>query len=81
MELEALKQATQRTVGVKQTEKAIAKKAVKLVFIANDADEHVIERLRELCEANNIAPITKWNMLELGRACGIHVKAAACAIL
>lgn len=81
MELEALKQATQRTVGVKQTEKAVAKQAVKLVFIASDSDEHVVERLRELCEANNIAPITKWNMLELGRACGIHVKAAACAVL
>ena len=81
MELEALKQATQRTVGVKQTEKAVAKQAVKLVFIGNDADEHVVERLRELCEANNIAPITEWNMLELGRACGIHVKAAACAVL
>lgn len=81
MELDALKQATQKAVGVKQTEKAVTKQAVKLVFIANDADERVVERLRELCEANNIAPITKWNMLELGRACGIHVKAAACAVL
>lgn len=81
MELEALKQATQRIVGVKQTEKAVAKQVVKLVFIASDADEHVTERLRELCEANNIVPITEFNMLELGRACGIHVKAAACAVL
>ncbi|MDO4178464.1 MAG: ribosomal L7Ae/L30e/S12e/Gadd45 family protein [Phascolarctobacterium sp.] len=81
MELEALKQATQRTVGVKMTEKAVKKQLVKLVFIANDADEHVVEKLRELCETNNISPLTSWNMLELGRACGIHVKAAACAIL
>ena len=81
MELDALKLATGRAVGVKQTEKAVAKKAAKLVFIANDADEYVVEKLRGLCEANNIVPLLEWNMLELGRACGIHVKAAACAVL
>lgn len=81
MTLEALKQAEQRTVGVKQTEKAVLRKTAELVYIASDADERVTTKLGELCEEHGVAVNNTESMLDLGRACGINVKAAAAAIL
>ena len=81
MTLEALKQAEQRAVGVKQTQKAVARQAAEMVFIASDADERVTDKLLEMCQENNVPTITTESMLEIGRACSINVKAAAAAIL
>ena len=81
MTLEALKQAAQRTVGVKQTEKAVARQAAELVFIGSDADERVTGKLKELCQMNDVPVVATESMIEVGRACGINVKAAAAAIL
>ena len=77
MTLEALKQAEQRTVGVKQTEKAVARQAAEVVYIASDADG----KLLALCEANQVPTVTTESMQDIGRACSINVKAAAAAIL
>lgn len=81
MTLEALKQAEQRTVGVKQTQKAVVRQAAEVVYIACDADERVTGKLLELCEANHVPTVTTESMLEIGRACSINVKAAAAAVL
>lgn len=81
MTLEALKQAAQRTVGVKQTEKAVKRQAAELVFIGSDADERVTGNLKELCRMNEVPCVATESMMEIGRACGINVKAAAAAIL
>ncbi len=81
MTLEALKQAEQCVVGVKQTEKAVAKQAAEAVYIANDADERVTAKLLAQCEAQGVTVVMAGNMQELGKACGINVKAAAAAIL
>ena len=81
MTLEALKQAEQRTVGVKQTEKAVARQAAEVVYIASDGDERVTGELLALCEANQVPTVTTESMQDIGRACSINVKAAAAAIL
>lgn len=81
MTLEALKQAEQRTVGVKQTEKAVLKQAAEVVYIACDADERVTGKLLALCKEKQVPTVTTEAMLEIGRACSINVKAAAAAIL
>ena len=81
MTLEALKQAEQRTVGVKQTQKAVVKQVAEVVYIASDADERVTGKLLELCQINNVPTVTTESMLEIGKACSINVKAAAAAIL
>lgn len=81
MALEALKQAAERTVGVKQTEKAVARQAATIVYIASDADERVTAKLKELCEKNSVSVDCTETMLEIGRACNINVKAAAAAVL
>ena len=45
MTLDDLMQAEKRTVGVKQTEKAVVKGTALKVFVAKDADERVTENL------------------------------------
>ncbi len=81
MTLEALKQAGQRTVGVKQTEKAVARQAAAAVYIAADADERVTGSLLKLCSKSGVPVVATESMTDIGRACGINVKAAAAAIL
>lgn len=81
MNLEALNQAEKKAVGVKQTEKSVLRNNAAKVYMANDADERVTEKLLELCQEKDIEVINVESMNELGKACGIHVKAAAAAIL
>mgnify|MGYP003494537072 FL=1 len=81
MTLDDLMQAEKRTVGVKQTEKAVVKGTALKVFVAKDADERVTEKLVELCKEKAVALVEVETMHELGRTCGIHVKAAAAAII
>lgn len=79
--LEELKKAPKKTIGTKQTLKAIEKNQVKVVFIAEDAEEHVVSGLREICKQKGIEVIPVATMKELGEACGIQVGAASAAIL
>lgn len=81
MSLETLRQAAKRTVGVKQTEKAVLKKTAICVYIACDADERVTGRLTGLCRESGVETVTTENMADIGKACGINVKAAAAGIL
>ena len=77
---ESLK-TSNKTVGIKQTLKAVEKAAVKQVFIAKDADERVVSKIKELCEKGNIQITYVDNMKQLGKACGIDVGAATVSIL
>ena len=79
--LEELKKAPKKTIGTKQTLKAIEKNQVKVVFIAEDAEEHVVSGLRAICKEKGIEVIPVATMKELGEACGIQVGAASAAIL
>lgn len=79
--LEELQQAEKRSVGVKQAEKAVAKANAVKVFIASDADSRVTANLIAMCNDKQVELVSVENMHELGRACGIHVKAAAAVIL
>jgi large subunit ribosomal protein L7A len=70
-----------KTVGLKQTSKAIQSGSAQQVFLASDADEYVANKVRGLCKEFDV-PITAVDtMKELGEACGIHVGAATAAIL
>jgi len=46
-----------------------------------DADEHVIASLEKNCQQKNVPCEKSFSMQDLGKACGIHVGAAAAAIL
>lgn len=78
---ETLKHARQKTVGVKQTLRAIEKGSVKCIFIAEDADAHVTRPIIELCRDQKVEIVRVPTMLELGKACSIQVGAAVAAVL
>ncbi len=80
MTLEELQNST-FVVGMKETERVIAKGEAKVVFIASDCDARIALPLQESCRNQNIPVVTTFTKKELGRACGIKVKAASCAII
>ncbi|HEY3316497.1 MAG TPA: ribosomal L7Ae/L30e/S12e/Gadd45 family protein [Bacillota bacterium] len=81
MPLEQLRQARTRTIGTKQTLKAIQKGQAKVVFVAGDADEKVIREVVRGCEEKAIPVVRAESMAALGKACGIEVGAASAAIV
>jgi large subunit ribosomal protein L7A len=70
-----------KTVGIKQTTKAVAAGKAKIVFIAKDADTKVTEKLINECKKNTLEVVYVESMKHLGKACGIEIGAAAAAIL
>ncbi len=70
-----------KTVGTKQAKRAVANDEANSVIIAKDADRHVITELINMCKEKNIEIIYVDNMKELGKACGIDVRAASVALL
>ncbi len=79
--MERLKSARKKTVGTKQTTKAVARGAAQLVYIARDAEEKVTAPLLRLCEEKGVEVVFVDSMAELGKTCGIKVGAASAAIL
>lgn len=67
--------------GVKQCEKAVARGQAARVYIAADAEERLVAKLKALCAAAQLEVDPSYSMAELGQACGIKVKAAAAALL
>lgn len=80
MPLDDLAEATNKVVGTKETTKAVQFGEAKVVFIAEDADEHVTAPLIKICEEKDIPFEKIETMKELGRAAGIEVGAAAAAV-
>lgn len=74
-------QKGRKLVGTKQALKAVANDEVEAVFIAEDADAKVIQDLISLCDEKNIEIYYVNSMKELGKACGIDVRAASAALL
>ncbi len=77
---ELIKNAEHKVVGTKQTLKALEKGEATAVFIARDAEDKVVRPVLLLCEANKIEKHYIDSMVQLGKACGIKVKAAVAAI-
>lgn len=70
-----------KVIGAKQSLKALEKGLAVLVYLATDADARVIEPVREMCVAHNVAVDITLSMADLGTACGIRVGAAAVTCL
>lgn len=81
MAYERVERARRRAVGSKQAMKAALRDQVAELFIAGDADAHVVEPLLAISRQKGIPVTTVDSMKALGRACGINVGAAAAAIL
>ncbi|MBE3591279.1 MAG: ribosomal L7Ae/L30e/S12e/Gadd45 family protein [Firmicutes bacterium] len=78
---ERLKSAKHRTVGVKQTTKAVQKGLAELVYVAKDAERSIVAPLLEACRQQGVQVLEAESMAWLGKACGIDVGASAAAIL
>jgi len=81
MPLSLIKKAKKKVVGTKQTLKSIEKGKVEKVYVAKDAEAHVVKDLLEKCQAIGIEVAYVDTMAELGKACGIDVGAASAAII
>ncbi|WP_010528981.1 50S ribosomal protein L7ae-like protein [Lentibacillus jeotgali] len=67
-------------IGTKQTLKAIKRGAVSEVFIADDADRQVTQKVEGLAHEMSVPCHRVDSMQKLGVACGIDVGASAVAV-
>ena len=77
---ERLKKA-KKTIGTKQTTKAVQKGIARVVYLASDAEKHITGPLLKLCAEKDVEVIMVESMAELGQACGIEVGSASAAII
>lgn len=66
-----------KVVGIKQSSKALKTGKGKKLYIAKDVNEAMVSELIELAKANSVEIVYIDTMKELGKLCGIDVKAAA----
>lgn len=65
-----------KTVGLKESLKAIKKDSVETVFIAKDAEARVVSDVISLCQEKGIPIVEAESMEALGKACSIQVGTA-----
>ena len=72
---------SKKVIGSKQVKKAVMKGAASRVYLAKDAEHHILKPLLEICQQYEVGVEMIETMAELGRACGIEVGSAAVALL
>lgn len=80
MSYEKVAQAANKVVGTKQTLKALENELVKELFVAEDADHQVLDKVITLANDKGVHVNSVDSMKRLGKACGIDVNAAIVAI-
>lgn len=78
---ERLLTARSKTVGAKQTLKAVEKGLAQVVYVARDADRHVVQPIIDGCQRRGIEVVYVDTLRTLGRYCRIDVGAATAALL
>lgn len=73
--------STKKIVGAKQTLRAVEDGRAQVVFVAEDADGHVVEPIIEGCRRRGIELVYVDTVASLGRYCKIDVGAAAAALV
>jgi len=79
--LENLLEVKNKTIGIKQSTKALNQDKVKTLFVAEDADNHLVLQMKQIAKEKNVEVVSVDSMKKLGKACGIDVGAAIAAIL
>src|SRR5690625_4405073 len=81
MSYERLTQVQSRIIiGMKQTLRAMKSSEISEVFIATDADQHLVQQVITLADELNIPCHQVASMKKLGEACGIEVGTSTVAI-
>ncbi len=78
--LEEVKNA-KRVVGIKQLRKALKEGTAVKVFIAENADRHLTDPVKDTCAQMGVPIVLVATMAELGEACSIEVGASVAAII
>lgn len=71
----------QKTVGIKQSTKAIIEGRAAKAYVAKDAELKVVEPFVRLCNENGVSIEYIDSCADLGNSCGITVGAAVAVIL
>ncbi|KAB3529496.1 50S ribosomal protein L7ae-like protein [Alkaliphilus pronyensis] len=74
-------QHEKKIIGIKQTTKALKQGKAKVLYIANDADQHLLKPLVEMANTNGVEVVHVESMKKLGKACKIDVGAATAVVL
>ncbi|AEG16559.1 ribosomal protein L7Ae/L30e/S12e/Gadd45 [Desulfofundulus kuznetsovii DSM 6115] len=81
MPLARLSNARKKMVGSKQTMKAINRGQAKVVYVAMNAERHIIDPIIQACRAKDIPLVEVDSMSQLGKACHIEVGCASAAVI
>lgn len=81
MSLDIIKEAKKRTIGTKQTKKALEKGILSGVFIAMDAERRLIKPVMAAAKELGIPVYYVESMKKLGTACEIEVDTAIAGVL
>ncbi|WP_411345099.1 ribosomal L7Ae/L30e/S12e/Gadd45 family protein [Paenibacillus sp. WLX1005] len=68
-------------IGTKQTMRMVELGQAEEVYVAQDAEQHLITRIVQLCNKHSVKVTYVETMKELGNACGIEVGSAMAVIL
>lgn len=79
--MERLKNAERKVTGMKQVLRGLKNGELSLVYVAEDADTFLFQRVSGTAEECRIPVIRVASMKELGKACGVDVAAAAAGIV
>jgi large subunit ribosomal protein L7A len=80
--MQQIKDVKEKIVGLKRTLRALQQGKVKMVYVADDIEEHVLRKISDACRETDV-PLTRLSYCqrELGRFCQIEVGAAVVALL
>ncbi|GAA4723614.1 50S ribosomal protein L7ae-like protein [Brevibacillus fulvus] len=80
MSYEKVERAKELAIGINQTIKAVEHASAEEVFIAEDADKRLTQKVALLSKEKGVPVFYVDSMRRLGKACRIDVGAAAVAI-
>lgn len=78
--MEALKNSVNRVVGTKQVLRGLKSGTLARVYVANDADTFLYQRIVTAAESAGVTVVRVPTMKELGLLCGVEVASAAAGI-
>lgn len=78
--MEALKTGANRVVGLRQVLRGLKAGSLQRVYVANDADTFLFQRVTRAAEDAGVPVIRVSTMKELGEACRVQVDTAAAGL-
>ena len=81
MSLDLIKDGKRRTVGTRETRKALEKGLLEGIFIAMDAEHRLVKPLIVAAKASGISIYYVETMKKLGAVCEVEVDTAIAGVL